>query len=133
MLCKLVREAEEFGLVLARDLIGSALGFRAAGAKAWLDRCRLVITDLGNPANDQATLDAALRRAEAVAADADRLSCNVTKDLERLKVRLQFACSCRHGLVTYLPALRAGAAYPGVFASCVKVGPIQYAMEDRHH
>ncbi len=88
-----MREAEGFGLVLTRDLIGSALGYRAAGAKSWLERCRLVIADLGNPSKDQAALDAALRSAEALAADADRLSCNVTKDLERLKVRLLLSTS----------------------------------------
>ncbi len=58
MLCKLVKEAEGFGLVLARDLIGSALGYRAAAAKAWLQRCRPVVADLNNLANDQAALDA---------------------------------------------------------------------------
>lgn len=86
MLCKLVKEAEGFGLVLTRDLIGSALGYRAAAAKAWLERCRAVVTDLNNPANDQAALDSALQRAAAIAQDADLLSCNVSKDLERLKV-----------------------------------------------
>ena len=39
-LCKLVREAEGFGMNLARDRIGAALGSRAAAAKAWLDRTR---------------------------------------------------------------------------------------------
>ncbi len=87
MLCKLVKEAEGFGLVLTRDLIGSALGYRAAAAKAWLERCRAVVADLNNPANDQAALDSDLKRAEAIAQDADLLSCNVFKDLERLKVR----------------------------------------------
>ncbi len=99
MLCKLVKEAEGFGLVLARDLIGSALGYRAAAAKAWLERCRAVVADLNNLANDQAALDAALKRAKAIAQDADLLSCNVSKDLERLKVRL------RHTVLTlYLTA-----------------------------
>ncbi|CAL8461880.1 g1411 [Coccomyxa elongata] len=95
MLCKLVKEAEGFGLVLTRDLIGSALGYRAAAAKAWLERCRTVVADLNNPANDQAALDSALKRAEAIAQDADLLSCNVSKDLERLKEATKLWCLCK--------------------------------------
>lgn len=108
MLCKLVREAEGFGLNLMRDLIGSALGHRAAAAKAWLERCRAVITDLNNltdidgPATDQAALEAALKTAEAVAVDADRLACNVSKDLERLKVRATAFTSAYLALVAPL-------------------------------
>ena len=47
-LCKLVREAEGFGLSLARDRIGAALASRAAAAKAWLDHSRKVRI-LGHP------------------------------------------------------------------------------------
>lgn len=39
---KLAREAEAFGLALARDRVGAPLQQRAHAAKAWLDRCKAV-------------------------------------------------------------------------------------------
>ena len=44
-LVKLAREAEGFGLALARDRVGAPLQQRAAAARAWLDRCKAVRRD----------------------------------------------------------------------------------------
>ena len=41
-LCKLVKEAEDCGVVLTCDVIGATLAHRTGIAKAWLSRCRQV-------------------------------------------------------------------------------------------
>jgi hypothetical protein len=94
MLCKLVKEADAFGLALARDRIGSALGHRAAAAKAWMDRCRAVVADINAPGRDDATLEACQRAADRLAEEAEQLCCNVTRDVEKLRVSC-CAQSCR--------------------------------------
>jgi hypothetical protein len=48
-----------------------------------------VISDLFKPEKKHGDLDAYLAQAEALAGDADGLQCNVTRDLEKLKVKLR--------------------------------------------
>ena len=50
-----------------------------------------VISDLFKPDKKDGDLDAYLAQAEALARDADGLQCNVTRDLEKLKVS-SFIC-----------------------------------------
>lgn len=54
-----------------------------------------VTTDLFRPEKKPGELDTALEQAEALAKEADSLQCNITRDLEKLKVGLLFsALSC---------------------------------------
>lgn len=85
-LVKLVKDAEGFSLTLTKDRIGSALGHRAAAAKAWLDRSRAVIQELNSPSKDQAALEACQKKAEALAKEGEHLHCNVTRDVDKLRV-----------------------------------------------
>lgn len=52
-----------------------------------------VISDLFKPDKKDGDLDTYLAQAEALARDADGLQCNVTRDLEKLKVRSYISIS----------------------------------------